>query len=639
MSKFTINSVFKDPSILYSLDLFDKDYFEYIDIFEKRGKPYLKCFVSNIDRPAKPEEIVRQLFLLKLTKEYCYPKERIAVEKSVTFGSSTTKRADIVVFHSNTETPYIIVETKKPKRKDGVKQLKSYCNAEGSPLAVWTNGKDIAILHREPPNNFINIPDIPAIDQTIADILNEEWTFEKLTKENKLAKGLSLRELIQNLENLVLANSGVDAFEEVFKLIYAKLFDEFSAKTKSKRKGKILFRKMYGEPDEDLYHKISLLFEDAKKQWKGIFSDEDRIKLRPSHLATCVSFLQQIKLFNSNLFVIDEAFEYLVTEVAKGKKGQYFTPRHVIDMCIKMLNPKKSEYVIDTACGSCGFTVHTLFHAFNYEGVFSAMDPTSEQRDYASNMIYGIDFDEKAVKIAKALNLIAGDGKSNVYKSNTLDSPQWEDETKVGLKKMLKKFDDYEDNKNNEKKFTYFDFDVLTTNPPFAGEISEEHILKNYNLAKRKNKTIPKIDRHILFIERNLNFLKDGGRMAIVLPQGIFNNTTTEYIRKYLSKKARILAIVSLHENTFKPHTSTKTSVLFLQKWHDKKCPKKEDYPIFFAISKESGKDNSGNYIFERRGDNSVKIDTHGHPIIKHDLFDISKDFVKFSVNQNMSFH
>ena len=416
----------------------------------------------------------------------------------------------------------IIIEVKKPKRKDGVQQLKSYANAEGSPIAVWTNGKDIEILHREKPNNFIHISDIPTIDQTLNDVLTEPWTFEKLTKENRLAQGLSLREVIENLENLVLANAGVDAFEEIFKLIYAKLYDEFSANTKSERKKKILFR-IYGESNEELFDKISMLFEQAKEQWKGIFADEDKIKLTPSHLATCVSFFQDIKLFNSNLFVIDEAFEYLVTAVAKGKKGQYFTPRYVIDMCVKMLNPKKSEYVIDTASGSCGFTVHTLFHVFNYDGVFSAMEPSREQIEYASNMIYGIDFDEKAVKIAKALNLIAGDGKTNVYRANSLDSSQWDDETKVGLKGMLKKSKSYEDNKDNERNYKYFNFDVLLTNPPFAGEISEKQILKNYELAKKKGKIVNKIDRHILFIERNLNFLKDGGRMAIVLPQGLLN--------------------------------------------------------------------------------------------------------------------
>jgi len=631
-----IHDLFKDETER-GLTIFGKKLIEYIDIFEKNGKPYIKCLATDIDRQAKPEEIVRQLFILKLMKEYGYSKERITAEKEVWFGSGVSeKRADIVVFHKNSDEPYIIVEVKKPKRKDGVKQLKSYCNAEGSPIAVWTNGKDIEIMHREQPNNFIHISDIPEVNQTINDVLTEPWTFEKLTKENRLAKGLSLREVIENLENLVLANAGVDAFEEIFKLIYAKLYDEFSANTKSERKKKIMFR-MYGESNDELYDKISMLFEGAKEQWKGIFNDTDRIKLSSSHLATCASFLQDIKLFNSNLFVIDEAFEYLVTAVAKGKKGQYFTPRHVIDMCVKMLNPIKKEYVIDTACGSCGFTVHTLFHVFNSNGVFSAMEPSREQIDYASTMIYGIDFDERAVKIAKALNLIAGDGKTNVYKANSLDASQWDNVIKVGIKDILKKMKSYEENKYNEKNYKYFNFDVLMTNPPFAGEISEKSILKNYELAKKKNKIVNKIDRHILFIERDLNFLKDGGRMAIVLPQGIYNNSTEKYIRDFISEKARILGVVSLHENTFKPHTGTKTSVLFLQKWDEKLCPKKENYPIFMAVSERSGKDNSGNYTFKKNV-GKVVIDIHGHPEIEHDLDDIAEKFLEFAKKEGFSF-
>lgn len=632
-----IHELFKDETER-GLTLFDKKLIDYIEIFDKKGKPYIKCLATDIDRPAKPEEIVRQLFILKLMKEYGYPKDRITAEKEVWFGSGISeKRADIIVYHKKSQEPYIIIEVKKPKRKDGVQQLKSYANAEGSPIAVWTNGKDIEILHREKPNNFIHISDIPTIDQTLNDVLTEPWTFEKLTKENRLAQGLSLREVIENLENLVLANAGVDAFEEIFKLIYAKLYDEFSANTKSERKKKILFR-IYGESNEELFDKISMLFEQAKEQWKGIFADEDKIKLTPSHLATCVSFFQDIKLFNSNLFVIDEAFEYLVTAVAKGKKGQYFTPRYVIDMCVKMLNPKKSEYVIDTASGSCGFTVHTLFHVFNYDGVFSAMEPSREQIEYASNMIYGIDFDEKAVKIAKALNLIAGDGKTNVYRANSLDSSQWDDETKVGLKGMLKKSKSYEDNKDNERNYKYFNFDVLLTNPPFAGEISEKQILKNYELAKKKGKLVNKIDRHILFIERNLNFLKDGGRMAIVLPQGLLNNTNEQYIRDFFQNKARILGVVGLHQNTFKPHTGTKTSVLFLQKWDDKKCPKEENYPLFFAVSDKGGKNNSGNYNFLKDKDKKVIIDKYGHPEIEHDLDNIAEDFIKFAKKERFSF-
>ena len=634
--KLKIRDVFKGN--LHGLTIFSEEQINSIDIFLKKGKPYLKCLASGIDRPAKPEEIVRQLFILRLMKQYGYSKERIVVEKEVYFGSEVLeKRADICVLHKKSLEPYIIVEVKKPTRKDGVQQLKSYCNAEGSPLAVWCNGKDIEIMHREKPNNFIHISDIPTVDQTINDVLSTPWTFERLTNENRLRQGLSLREVIENLENLVLANSGVDAFDEVFKLIYAKLYDEYAAFTKSERKGKIYFR-IYGESNEELYDKIDTLFQQAKNQWKGIFSDDERIKLSYSHLATCVSFFQDIKLFNSNLFVIDEAFEYLVTEVAKGKKGQFFTPRHVIDMCIKMLNPKKDEYTIDTAAGSCGFTVHTLFHVFNSDGVFSAMKPSDEQIDYASTMIYGIDFDEKAVKIAKALNLIAGDGKTNVYKANSLVPSEWNEETRVGLKRMLTKFKDREEDRLNEKNFRYFDFDVLATNPPFAGPITERNILQNYELAKKNKKIVPKLDREILFIERNLDFIKPGGRMAIILPQGIFNNTSEKYIRDFIAERARIIAVVSLHINTFKPHTGTKTSVLFLQKWDSKLCPKVDNYPIFFAVSEKGGKDNSGNYVFIKDEEGRNEIDSYGHPKIDHDLFEISNAFGNFAKEQELSF-
>ena len=107
--------------------------------------------------------------------------------------------------------------------------------------------------------------------------------------------------------------------------------------------------------------KIQRLFDGAKDQWEGVFSEYATFELSDSHLSVCVSSLQDVKLFNSNLQIVDEAFEYLVNKSAKGEKGQYFTPRHVIDMCVKMLNPKRCEYMIDTAAGSCGFPVHTFF--------------------------------------------------------------------------------------------------------------------------------------------------------------------------------------------------------------------------------------------------------------------------------------
>jgi type I restriction enzyme M protein len=255
-------------------------------------------------------------------------------------------------------------------------------------------------------------------------------------------------------------------------------------------------------------------------------------------------------------------------------------------------------------------------------------------------MVYGIDFDDRAVKIAKALNLIAGDGKQNVYKLNTLDPKFWDEEGKAGFRKFLKRFpEDMEKDKENQDQFKYLDFNVLMTNPPFAGEINEKQILRSYKLSERGNgKLSQTMSRDILFLERNLNFLKDGGRMAIILPQGRFNNITNEYIRDFIIEKARILAVVGLGNNTFKPHTGTKTSILFLRKWDDKSCPKKNDYPIFFAISEKSGKDNSGEYVFKKDENEQPIIDEHGHLVVDHDLDEIADSFVKFAKEQGFDF-
>ena len=188
------------------------------------------------------------------------------------------------------------------------------------------------------------------------------------------------------------------------------------------------------------------------------------------------------------------------------------------------------------------------------------------------------------------------------------------------------------------KTFHNFDFDVLLTNPPFAGEIIDRTILNEYELAKNdKGKLRNKMERHILFIERILNLIKPGGRLAVVLPQGVLNNTNMQYIRQWLFDKARILAVVGLNVNTFKPHTGTKTSVLFLQKWAEKEKPL-DDYPIFMAVSKKSGKDNSGDYIYKKDADRNFVYDAKGHRVLDHDLDLIAEEFIKFAKEQNFSF-
>lgn len=430
-------SIIKESN--YKLTQFSDEAINAIEnnIVLKNGKTYVKCLVRNKDILLKPEEIVRQLYIYKLVHEYGYPVERMELERVINFGREK-KRADIVIFSkTNFTAEEIIVELKKPKLKDGKEQLKSYCNATGAIIGVWTNGDQISYYHRKDPNYFEDIPNIPKENQKLRDILTERWTIDDLVKKDKLvSEKKSLKGLIEEMEDEVLANAGVDVFEEVFKLIFTKLYDEMES---GRDKTRTLEFRNYGDTDEDLKNNIQKLFNKAKKKWEGVFNDDEKILLTASHLAVCVASLQDVKLFNSNLDVVDDAFEYLMSKSQKGEKGQYFTPRYVIDMCVKMLNPKKDEKMIDTAAGSCGFPVHTIFHVWKniltekgipQSHLFTTEKKPPECEDYVKENVFAIDFDTKAVRVARTLNLIAGDGRTNVMHLNTLDYERWDDFTK-----------------------------------------------------------------------------------------------------------------------------------------------------------------------------------------------------------------
>jgi len=703
---FTLEELLKDSS--YKLSQFTVNQIKKLEAsitVKDTGAsktPYVNCLVRGKQIKLTPEEAVRQLYIMILHDDLGYPTNRMELEYSVVFGREK-KRADICVFDSeNITAPYIIVELKKPKLKDGKDQLKSYCNGTGAPMGVWSNGDAISFYHRKDPNYFEPIPTIPSSSEKLSDILTARWLIDDLVEHDVLvSQRKSLKDLILEMEDEVLANAGVDVFEELFKLIFTKLYDEMESGRDKKRH--LAFRN-YGDTETELKTKIQELFDKANLKWEGVFQSNAKIELTPSHLAVCVSSLEGVKLFNSNLDVVDEAFEYLINKSSKGEKGQYFTPRYVIDMCVKMLNPQEHESIIDTAAGSCGFPVHSIFHTWEQimkeEGLDKSHLFTTERKParcdtYVKEKVFAIDFDEKAVRVGRTLNLIAGDGQTNVLHLNTLDYERWDEKTKdeewtdiyaEGWKRLRR----MRAVKNQNRDFN---FDILMANPPFAGDIKETRILSRYELArtvsldkiknvdneehtidydqntptfpeflrvapetiykmsdgtyrKAKIKTQNNIGRDILFIERNLNFIKPGGRMAIVLPQGVFNNSSSKSVREYLAEHCRVLAVIGLHGNVFKPHTNTKTSVVFVQKWDDKLCPKVEDYPIFFATMQEPSKDNSGDkvYVMDEKG--GPLLDAHEHLIVKHDLFNhdgltqdgIAEAFIEFAKKESLSF-
>ena len=329
----------------------------------------------------------------------------------------------------------------------------------------------------------------------------------------------NLTKTIKALEELILSSSGAEPFEEILKILYAKLYSE-----KHKIKNQ----------------KLESLFNDAKTEWPGIFKKTDKIELPMNCLTLCAKTLENTTLHKTDLEIIDIAFEHLFPKTSKGSKGQFFTPRHIIAQIIKILNPQKGESFLDPACGSGGFLLHAMKHKLNPERVS------------------GIDFDNRMVKISKASCLISGFDDINIYNANSL----------ADLKEI----------KDNS-------CDIIATNPPFGGKIKDESILKNFELPS---------PRHILFIEKIIRLLKPGGRAAIILPQGILNNTNLAHVREWIFSRTRLIGVISLDPNTFKPHTNVKTSLLFIQKWKEKPLI---DYPVFMAVSEKSGKNLSGKRI------------------------------------------
>ena len=633
----------------------------------KRDVPFVTCIVRDRDIRLTPEEVVRQLYASRLILEYDYPKNRLAMEYAVNPGTEG-KTADIVIRHRDwPERPYIVVEVTEPRLIDGKNRLRSHCNATGAPIGVWTNGRQISHYALWGPNHFEYITDIPGADQSLAGILKERFTLKDLIIRERLAnEGKSLKDIIREMEDEVLASAGVDVFEEVFKLIVTKLYDESLSKMDrtaidhliSQETGSAMhednqaqahssdqsrealkaalsrvddrgFRVMEfrntGQTDAQLEAKIQDLLNRAKMNWPGMFPEESAFDISGSHLAYCVSSLQDVKLFNSNLLAVEEALEYLIQKSARGAKGQYFTPRHVIDMCVMMLNPQRGETMIDTSAGSCGFPLHTIF---KITGQPSAVAGIPEEYSEDVERIFGIDFDEKTVRAARTMNLIAGVGEANVLHLDTLDYDRWKDHTEgepqwtraygEAFERLKRLRSEPEGNKE-------FNFDLVMANPPFAGRVKDGRILHRYQLGFKGNRIRTSVGRDVLFIERNLDFLKPGGRMAIVLPQGRFNNASDNYVREFISERARILGVIGFHQNTFKPHTGTKTSVLFLQKWNDDPalgalCPRTKDYPVFMAISERSGKDSSGNHVYVMNGNGQPKLDKNGHMVVDHDL-------------------
>ena len=409
--------------------------------------------------------------------------------------------------------------------------------------------------------------------------------------------------IVGRLQELVLANSGEDEFQEIFKILIAKLYSEkFASSEESFRVRDSVAATATG---------INDLVSRASAQWMGIVAGDARSRLTDEHLAICVEAIQDYSLSDTNLEVLDGFFEYLVSQVAKGAKGQYFTPRQVVECCVRIMDPTPSDLVFDPACGSGGFLMHVLNHNLPRLEV--------EMHDYCAKCLWGCDFDRRAIQVAKALMLVAGNPGPNLHQLNSLrkatSGDLFQDESagipRLSIEDLLR-----------SKARRFRGFDVILTNPPFAGEIREPLLLASYKVARRNRR----MERDVLFLERCVELLRPGGRLGIVLPHNKLAAGKWSYLREWLLGHLRVIAVVGLDRSAFLPHTHQKTSVLFGVK-REKPARRAESEPILFTVSESSGKDSSGK---PRRRPNARESHS-AWKYADHDLDQVVEQFREFT--------
>jgi type I restriction enzyme M protein len=599
-----------------------------IEEFETKNG-YIKDPVSDKFVKITPERVEAKIvFAEKLINEYGYSKDQIQTfpEFYIQKGSTKIGPADIVVFRDNRKTfdnIYLIVETKRKDKKDGIKQLKSYIDPTPAEGGVWFNGNEIVYFRaiRKPPSytpQLVEWRNIPKKGQSWEDI-------GKHKSGNDLIPAQNLKSIFKVIYYHLYTNSNLPRAErlggEMIRLIFCKIYDEIHNYNDLK------FKAGAEESDEQVSERIKKIFEKVKTEYQDVFEEDEKLLLDNRSIAYVVNQLQNYSLIKTDKDAIGDAFEVFIGPALRGEKGQFFTPRNVVRLCVEMLDPKPGERVIDPACGSGGFLIVALEHVWKKIEEEYAHLPKEKigslKTEIASKNFYGIDKEFDLAKVTKAYMAIVGDGKGSIFCADSLeDHNEW---TPV-----------------QREKIKFGSFDVILTNPPFGSKIpiTSKSLLEKYELGfrwkmdkktgkwERTDKVLNKQVPQILFIERCLQLLKPGGRMAIVLPEGIFGNPTDRYIFEYILRNAKVLAIVSCPHETFQPSTGTKTSVLFLEK-----TSMAQDYNLFMAIAEKVGHDKNGEVMYKINNTGDYLLDKNGKRIIDDDLPLITEKYRKFIEN------
>lgn len=561
---------------------------EDVSIKRKSGKIWSHIRKKWLDET--PEETVRQEYLVNvLIKEYGFELNQIGEELEVTGRGSGHARADFVIWRAlkdkiDSNSPLIIVECKSNNvtiYAEDYGQGDNYARLTGARFFVTHNAQETKywrVLHEKMPKTIEEIANIPhanATDKEIEALISELKTF----KEDEFA------DLLHQCHNVIRNREKLDpaaAFDEIAKILFVKVFVERELRAKRQRKNlfttKFLDEQIAKEP-------LKALFDQTKEAYSGdnIFEEDEEIQLRSATGREIVRLLERYNLSDTSEDIKGIAFERFLGRTFRGEIGQFFTPRTIVEFMIRMIAPKEGEVICDPASGSGGFLIRFFemvrqqiladadiqYQTFQsaikrkdwtearkaeaLRDKFSEIQGTIDQHKRGSRLwmlanrcIYGTDANERMARTSKMNMIMHGDGHGGVH---------------------------HHDGFLNVNGIFEGRFDIILTNPPFGASVEPEDVVHESDVSIRQDVEkryieeygkaysdaiarvqlavgqpiaslfeLPRnpksrIKTEILFIERCLDLLKPGGRMAIVLPEGIFNNPSLAYVREFLREQ------------------------------------------------------------------------------------------------------
>ena len=568
---------------------------------------------NEIRRPNTPEERIRQKMVQILHCEFGYPTSHIGIERAVNIGREV-KRADIIVYNNATACASndqgnirLIAECKAPNVLDSDGQLNSYMSATSAQGGFWTNGNKIDFYRKDLVSGaIISWIGLPKYEQA--------WDSIGKYRKGDLIVPVDLKLAFRRCHNAIY-RTGIDSEDialDMVRIILSKIEDESSAKDECD---------FHITPEEfnDVHardvacERVRKLFYAVRDRYKDVFSPTEEITASNSQLAVVISQLQQYSFMDSPHDVIGTAYETYVASHLKGERGQYFTNRLVVNMMVKMAAPTEKDIILDPACGSGGFILTAMNYIFdNIDNSNRTANAKEVLKRNVVHQLFGVDISPKLVKIAKANMLLGKDGHGGIEHANSLDS----------INKLSARFNEICGAKKPR---------IILTNPPFGSghdlRIKEPNILSQYRnghqweigadgeiIYSDKLNDRQGVAPELLFMEKCLDWVKDDGIIGIVMAKGQLDNREALAVRKTVCQKAKILAVVNLHEDTFEPFCGSKASVIFLQK----KAVVPTDYRIFMAISNKVGQTSRGEAIFKK--------DSEGNPIIKNGQHVLDED-------------